>query len=388
MKLRIRCKCGRVLGVPSNMAGRKLTCPQCEKPFRIPAEQFAAAARKVASANAVGGGASEGGSSATVRRAVTAPVPAVRNVKEIPEPVALDVEPVDLDVDAPMPPPGVPSVVVVETDVHLDYAAGEDAGQTALHTAERDPIRPPEHGYWADALSAFIYPAWSVGNAANFAFIAIFIGLAIPIGLIPLFGPFLGLIWQVFLFGWLASVYLSVVQDTASGSRDMPGIRMADGFFEDIAKPAFKFIGSFAVAFFPAIVYGLLIAFGVSLPGALLPVPLVLGVFFWPLIMLMFAFGALHTLTRIDLLVRTILRSFLPYVATWLMLLIVAGLMLTTTGALGLLGLTLTSLETLMAAVGVQLVLEIFQTYLMLVAMRMIGLYYLHFRTRFAFRME
>lgn len=40
MTFRVKCKCGRILNVPSKLAGRKLACPNCKKPFRLPANRF------------------------------------------------------------------------------------------------------------------------------------------------------------------------------------------------------------------------------------------------------------------------------------------------------------------------------------------------------------
>lgn len=43
MAIRVRCKCGKALKIPSQLAGKKVSCPGCQKAFRIPIEKFQAA---------------------------------------------------------------------------------------------------------------------------------------------------------------------------------------------------------------------------------------------------------------------------------------------------------------------------------------------------------
>lgn len=40
MALRVKCKCGKALKVSSKLADRKMACPHCKRPFRIPAAKF------------------------------------------------------------------------------------------------------------------------------------------------------------------------------------------------------------------------------------------------------------------------------------------------------------------------------------------------------------
>ncbi len=80
MALRIKCKCGKSLKIPSTLAGKKLACPACQKPFRIAADKF----KKSASASA----ANEPKKKRTVPKPAEAPMPA---------PVELDIFPANLD---------------------------------------------------------------------------------------------------------------------------------------------------------------------------------------------------------------------------------------------------------------------------------------------------
>jgi len=115
-----------------------------------------------------------------------------------------------------------------------------------------------------------------------------------------------------------------------------------------------------------------------------------IGVFFWPIIVVMFALGSVHTLARLDLIVTTILRSILPYLATWLMLGVVLILFVATTmgSVFARFGVNLAIPDLMSAGIVARVFLEVVQTYLFLVAMRVIGLFYLHFKDRFTVSME
>ena len=165
---------------------------------------------------------------------------------------------------------------------------------------------------------------------------------------------------------------------------------MEQGFIDDIVKPAFKFFGAAVLAYLPAALFVLFTIAGVSLPPVLFPIALVLGVFFWPMIMLMFAFGSLETLGRVDLIIGTLLRTLLPYLATWLMLLLVGCMVMATylVELLARFGLDVAFFDFSGTGLAVKVTVTIVETYLTIVAMRFIGLYYLHFKHRFTFKME
>ncbi|MEK7326393.1 MAG: hypothetical protein AAB217_14175, partial [Chloroflexota bacterium] len=35
---KIKCKCGKMLGVPAALAGKKVVCPGCRRAYRVPAQ--------------------------------------------------------------------------------------------------------------------------------------------------------------------------------------------------------------------------------------------------------------------------------------------------------------------------------------------------------------
>ncbi len=402
MALRVKCKCGKVLAVSSKLADKRITCPGCKKPFLIPLAKFLSAEKPAA---------------ATVQRAASPTAARPQAGQTARGPVATnsapaDLEPViaDLSGTIGVSPSGIfgeieldgssaasflppaPVAVDVGDPVELSYAR-EHVSSTMPAATSRQvsaAIEGPKRTYWSDALRSFVYPFSSGGNVANLIVISIISLIVIPLH----FAGFYGLFGVFIIFGWVRAMYLSVVQDTAAGSDDMPGIKMEDGFLEDIIKPAFKYIGSYAVALLPAAAYTIGMATGL-VPGAMQSEFILLawiagGIFLWPVFLMLFAFGALNMIHRVDLIFATIFRTIVPYLSLWLMLLLVG--FLSTLPWLGdilddlNINITLPALPDLgLAGKIIYLILDV---YFSIVSMRLIGLYYLHFKRRFAIVME
>ena len=114
------------------------------------------------------------------------------------------------------------------------------------------------------------------------------------------------------------------------------------------------------------------------------------GIFIWPMFVMLFAFEEWKQAYRIDLIITTICRAALPYVSLWFILLLV--------GAMSILPFLFPVFERLGININVDLLsgtgfvgamlMQALDVYLTIVAMRQIGLYYLHFRNRFTFGFE
>lgn len=439
MALRVKCKCGKSLKISSQFAGRKLACPACKHPFRISAEKFRAAEAAQSSAStplattshAAGGGAARaaraaespsaqgparGAPSAHGRARVAPaavpvpdPMPASLDEELLAGLGAADVSFSRSDVLAGIPVSGAAAgAAPMAIDLgegapaaDVTYARDRTVALPGLRT-KLDARQGPSRGFWTDAFYSFIYPVKPAGNAVTLVFILAaaaldtYFAMMFPFVRFGLFSILIKLSVRLMLFGWLASVYLSIVGETARGSDDLPGLNLEDGLMDGVLKPAFKFIGAFAVAFLPAIVLLISIATGLASEtlAVLIPVWLLIGIFFIPLILLLFSLDSLSMILRLDLMVTTIIKSFLPYLAIWLMLLVVGfGMIAAKTGGVVLrlvLPDFLVSPSAAIAAGGlaVQIGVSLISTYLMLVSMRIVGLYYLHFKRRFTMELE
>ncbi len=423
MALRIRCKCGKALKISSSLAGRKLLCPHCKNPFRITAEKFkaaeAAAKRKAAAK----------------RGAPDRPRPPAATS---PEPARLDIQPTSLDAYVQPANPGAdwqpagrdpaaefqfahsgvlddqttdllhpngsagpPVAVPVGTPepAAVGYAGEPSKRESYSQNVAGDAIQGPQRSFWADAFGAFVYPAMNKENAVTFGVIALVVLL--PTLLTALITPFgflgfplavLAFLVNILVSLWILALYLSVVLDTAAGSDVLPTFRMDNGIIDDVLVPAFKFIGALLIVFLPGILLSMFLGFGVvpSSLSFLVPVWLVVGAFLIPMSLILFSFSAQSMLLRPDLVFLTIIRTILPYLSVWLMLCLVLTARLAATSSAFLLKVGLGQIIPNLAELGVvgSIVLQVIEIYLMLVSMRIVGLYYLHFKKRFAIVME
>lgn len=408
MALRVKCKCGRKLSIPSKLAGRKLKCPGCQKAFRIPAERFETARRQAE------------GKAARPAQAAARPAPALP--EPTPEPMELDLglggdgsSMADLSGEASWvqsgvldnvlddaardesaakaveaPRPVIQAAVVAELVEAEPIGYAVDAGRRrpTPKAALLDEIQGPRRGFWEDAFLSFAYPFRPGGNAITFVFIGLLACLKLPLQ----FAGCLGLIGSIIIAGYLAALYFSVIAATAKGSEDLPGIRMEEGFMGDVIAPLLRYIGAHLVALGPAAVLSIALAFG-WLPSSfivLAPLWWACGAFLMPVCLLLFAFDTPGMLLRPDLIVLTIVRTILPYLAMWAMLALVVIFYVVIWLAdelerlgLGFLAVDLTDL----GVFGVVLLYPL-DVYLSIVAMRLVGLYYLHFERRFAIVVE
>lgn len=268
------------------------------------------------------------------------------------------------------------------------------------HASDRDAILAPEFGFWHDALRSF-YLFLDPDNlfACLFVWVLhVFLGAlsyataqppAIPgpaIWIIPL----LSLLFQLVLVSWLCGFYLDIILETARGEDALPPLAMEGNPWSDLLRPLSLFVGSWVAVLLPA---GLCLAAEPLAGRAVDPLIVLglagLGVFFWPSTILTIAIGDSLGAIRPVLIVRTVARSFLPYLAIWVLLLAAIGLFVVpivgiTTGVLdntplaGLLGGGWTP----------YVITSVLAGYLMIVIMRIIGLYYRHFKSDFAWTAE
>ena len=420
MALRVKCKCGKVLQVSSKLADKRVSCTGCGAGFVLPKSRFVIAQKKPSLPNPASqarpsAARSSPASSARPSSASAGSSPPPAPSPRMPRADELDTAQTDLNLEiadlsgtiSPMSiddaglelslagdgpsvktPPPPPSEFSDTAD--LEYARDPRHRQITGVKAELNAVQAPVRGFWSDAVQSFVYPLRNTSNLVNFVIIGIISLMGIPLGYAGIFG----LIGSVIIFGWLSAMYLSVVQDTAVGSDDMPGIKMEDGFFEDVIKPALKYIGAYVCAIGPFAFYSAAMLTG-ALPGWMAsPIALLAwmagGFFLWPIFVLLFAFNALGMIFRLDLIFTTIFRTFLPYIAIWIMILFVGFLWTLPFAAMvfASIGLDIPLPEFEGAGIAITAGLNILNVALTIVTMRLIGLYYLHFKSRFTLEFE
>lgn len=283
----------------------------------------------------------------------------------------------------------------------LDDAVEEEAKARTI----RRPVRKPmvkaekydgdedgpvtakkENNYTQDLVQTFLF-LLDPGNLFTFVLICM---LLFAKDIILPFAAILGLIGQLIILGWYSNYRFSVIYESATGRKELPELSPEEGFF----FPMLQWIATWFMVHFPAMLF---LAYALNFEGFLLLKIFMVGVdhealtdlltggqiailislysaglFFWPILALCVAVGGFETVLRIDLMLLTILKSFAAYFFT-------AGAMFVS---------TMVYFFTAYIAAQHGIVLVIFMIpillYLEIVALRMIGLYYHHFKKQFA----
>jgi hypothetical protein len=276
----------------------------------------------------------------------------------------------------------------------------DEAGPRVSHL----PRLRPRAGFWSDVgwtLLFFVSP----GNLLLF-FIVWALSSLVPwfLGLLPI--PLLPGVLIAIVALYVTAWYMSIIPETAAGEDDLPTFAFGGGFFEDVIRPALAYFGTFIVLLAPAFVYAMCVAPKDALTGLPDPteidvltwlragdmrvVPLIglgaFGIFVWPIALMCVAMSGLGALLRIDLLVRAIAATLPAYTAIFVMVAasmllpaIITGAVVAAAPAGGAISKGGLALEVLASALWV---------YFTIVTMRLIGLYYLHFKARFPWDWE
>ena len=266
--------------------------------------------------------------------------------------------------------------------------------------------------YVRSIFAAFSFPA-SLDNALTFGFLWV----AFFVLNLMLSGGFsfglLGLIRFVFylaFLGWWASYRFNVVASGAAGDNDLPSLVVPDEGVSGLLMTLLQWVGSWLVVLTPATVFAV-IAFmqgwididklidaldggvagllfsdsgsGTTALGGLV----VLGFFFWPIIILCIALGGFESIFHVGLIVTTIVTTFPVYLFTVVMVFgakflgyVLAGFVATRLSA----GEGASVSGWLGSSILVSFVVTGITIYSEIVAMKLIGLYYHHFKHRFA----
>lgn len=257
----------------------------------------------------------------------------------------------------------------------------------------------PRTGFWSDVgwtLLFFISP----GNLAVFMVTWL---LSVGAAFLGCFGWFI----QAFIVAW----YMSIIAETASGEDELPNFSISHGLVDDVLVPNLHYWLTWAVLFAPAFGYAVFVLATVNASGLLSPAgtdpytvltssaataPLaalvVLALFLWPAALMCVSMGGLGSLLRLDLIVRAVVSSFLPYL---LIVLLVAAASIAPAMILQAAGVRLAggvALGGIAAAIKSMLIFVVLasgvEVYFSIIAMRFIGLYYRHFKDRFPWDWE
>lgn len=313
------------------------------------------------------------------------------------------------------PPSGLTDEAVAAANRSIEVTRGlKDAAEARFRSRPEDfGYDPGSQGsppratgrarrYFGDVLWSFML----LSNPHNLA-VVVGVWIALVLARFATFGCFYAFIGVLLVYGWYAAFKLNIISSAANGEEDLPqlGESFSD-FWEGLILPLLKYFIAFVMAALPfllyvgyvlirpetsgdlsmmdfllgAVEYGDYAALWNKLDRTMIPglIAALLGIFMWPMFLLVVTLGGIAALVRIDLMIRTIVRTFPAYLCTVILVCGIYGVEATASALFNLKaggpsGWLLAGIA--MQAIGI---------YLEIVAMRVIGLYYLHFKDRFA----
>ncbi len=331
--LSVTCKCGAHYRVPEKLAGKRAKCKHCDHLIPIPAPKPTSAAQPAK------------------------PAP--------PKPQR--------------PPPEPPPVDEHERPSWVPPLVDETHGRDRV---SRTPATESFTTFWSDCSWSFLFVS-ETGNLVSF----LIVGAIASIQPLLLYGGCFGMIGSLVVSGWIAAFLFGVVEESALGKREIPTMTLTDGIVDGIVTPFFKFLATWLIVLLPVIVYVVIVGGDVSvLIEDFDPVFFSLfgaGVFIWPMSVLVIAIGGVSSFLRFDLIVVTILKTFLPYLITCVLTAVALGAFWFARE-----GMVESSGGAASHPMALAMALEVVGLYAWVVAMRVIGLYYFHFKGRFAWSWE
>ena len=285
-----------------------------------------------------------------------------------------------------------------------EAARGPRPGNPPPHDLVRYPVARdgdtvhPRRGFAASVGWSFLFV---IAPSDLASFLAIWVAFTVA----PFLGciPYVGMIVSIALRGWYAAFLLEVIASAGNGEEELPSLPLFDNAWDDIVFPIFQWTGSWVLVMIPAVVYAGVTSLigtggfvrmlsgglaGLTLPGGNVTVLALLicgGLFFWPIVVLCIAFGGLGAIARVDRIALTVVRTLPAYSA-------VVALVLGTYWAEVELGSLIasgpafrgTATPTIGLALAFTTLLGGVSIYCDIVTARIVGLYYHHFKHRFA----
>lgn len=259
-------------------------------------------------------------------------------------------------------------------------------GRTITSTAiVTDKPKMGAREYFRDLIATLTF---FLKPASLISFIVMWVILVV--GIFGAYVPFFGFVLLWMSWGWYAAFRFAVLRSAAAGEAEVPMVSLEDGVADGIVFPLLKWIGTWALALAPVMVFTV-VYLGTApsaLAGGVTPiissggadVTLVslcaLGFFLWPMIVLCVSLEGFGSLLHVGLIGSTLLRTLPMYLLT---VAIVMGTQYVDYAW---------RTANLVAGVRTNLYISIFGAgltlYIEVLAMRAIGLYYFHFKRRFA----
>lgn len=353
----LKCKCGAKYRLPESAAGKRGKCKKCGGVFTVPARKAVPVAAVEDDLYALAGG-----------DAVARPqseMPADGPDSEIPEPLRI-------------PSPEAAREREIETERPREGKASIAAYLAAVRNSSFQLV--------------------NVGNAITLAFIVVVMAASFVLW----FAPMYGMIGLAMIYGYYYAFLLNAARDAAGGEDELTQPPLEDGLWDGFFLPAIQFGLTYLVTLLPPYLY-LGAALSQSNPDLLtgellspyqvlldegLTTELVIfvllqfaGLFIWPMYILVVAVGgSILAISRFDLIVKTIVKTLPAYIVTVALVYLAQGMPLAAAAIQEAAG----GGESVSGMIGLHMLRTAIQVVAMVIAMRAIGLYYHHFKRKFA----
>ena len=241
------------------------------------------------------------------------------------------------------------------------------------------------------------------GDLITFVIVALIVLIMIPLR----FAGCLGAAGLFCVHGWYMAYRLNVVAEAAAGESGIPNMTIGDPW-EGMVLPFIKWVVAWMAALLPfviGLVYLVVLAqvtagqagtqlivalsgdflttFDDSASGGLvLGAVLLITMSLWPIVLLVVALGGMRALIRVDLIALTITKTLPAYVLV--VLLVYAGVVGPSLVAGLVRGPGADDGAAMGVGLGAEAAFSVLMVYTNIFTMRVIGLYYHHFKQRFA----
>jgi len=240
-------------------------------------------------------------------------------------------------------------------------------------------------GFWSDiawSLLFFVHPPNLVMFVVTWmTFVFQQFGFVMP----GIFGGvvMIALILGIVLVGWQITFFMGCLRDAAAGEWELPRGTEFDNILDELAAPLLEFFVTWLCLLLPAAVMLAANYFWlVGIPGWVIAGTAALGVFLWPMSVLCVSIGGVAIFLRVNLMIESVVRTFPIYIAVCLMF----GAAIAIALAAGIFGTGILPVPGYVprSPPAFAIFAAAVQTWALIVAMRVIGLYYHHFKHRFA----
>lgn len=272
------------------------------------------------------------------------------------------------------PVPPAPDFSWPDQDTPIDDAPEPPVPLPADAAREDGDWIAPRRSFWGDLAGSFLF-FLDPGNMVVFVVLAF---ACIFVEFVPKFGIF-GLLLSFGFASYISAFLMAIVLETASGEDELPSLGITNAW-DDLLIPAVQFAGTWLFVLLPAIVLavwswartGEVVWNWVYAVGGA-------GLFFWPAVVLAVAVGGTFAGLWPHVVVRTALSAPVAYLAICAALLVAAAIaalpdvLIATGAAQPIASAPALALRAAGEAVGL---------YAAIVAMRVIGLFYRHYKHR------